>query len=336
VYNILVMKPMITHTLNERAYTVFDSLAQDLFFAPEKSYVFDLAHLGAIEVAGTNPTTFLQGQLTCDVNAVTATQMRPGGMCSLQGRLLALLDIVAWHGLHLVMPKDLIVLTQQALAKTAMFSRVTLKTNPLFSCVGLYIPQAAMPGFLLPIPLPTEAWQVTHNADMFCYALSQELFIFLLRDPSKKEALLAQFSSEQHRGSLAWHYLELQQTRMTIYPNTRGLFLPHRLNLHNTPYISFNKGCYKGQEIIARTHYRAKLKHSLKLFQVSTADPIFAGQKCYNAPQKTEIGEIVDYCPTESGQYLLAISILSDHPAEVYFESHTTSVLVQDLREISK
>ncbi|MBP6918379.1 MAG: folate-binding protein YgfZ [Legionellaceae bacterium] len=324
------MKPMITHTLNERVYTVFHSLAQDLCFAPEQSYVFDLDHLCALEVAGTNPATFLQGQLTCDVDAVNANQMRPGGMCSLQGRLLALLDVVAWHGLHLVMPKDLIVSTQQALAKTAMFSRVTLKTNHLLTCVGLYIPQAAMPGFL-PIPLPTEAWQATHNADMFCYALSQELFIFLLRDPSQKEALMAQFSAEQHRGSLAWHYLELQQTRMTIYPNTRGLFLPHRLNLHNTPYISFKKGCYKGQEIIARTHYRAKLKHSLKLFQVTTSDPIFAGQKCYTTLQKPEIGEIIDYCPTDSGQYLLALSILSDHPAEVYFESHTTSVLLQSL-----
>jgi folate-binding protein YgfZ len=324
------MKPMLNQTLNERVYTLYHSLAQDLRFEPERSYVFDLDHLGALDVSGNGDATFLQGQLTCDVNAVNDTQMQPSGMCSLQGRLLALMDVVAWHGLHLVLPKDLIVSTQQSLAKAAMFSRITLKPNVTYTCVGLYIPQAAIPEFLL-IPLPASPWQATHNNDMVCYALSEQLFLFLFRDPQQKESFLTQFSAEQHRGSLAWHYLELQQLRMTIYTNTRGLFLPHRLNLHTTPYLSFNKGCYKGQEIIARTHYRAKLKHHIKLYQITTDNPIVAGQKCYATPQKTEIGEIVDYCPIAPDQYLLALSILVDHPNEVYFDQHTRAVGLQEI-----
>ena len=317
---------MLTYMLNERVYTLYHSLEHDLCFEPGQSYIFDLSHLGALDVSGENAATFLQGQLTCDVHAVTATQMRPSGRCSLQGRLLGLMDVIAWQNLHLIMPKDLLSTNQQALAKAGLFSRVTLKINPLFTYVGLYIPHSAIPKDLS-IPLPTAPWHATHNTERYCYALSDQLFIFVLRDPAQKKSFLAEFTAEQHRGSLAWHYLELQRLRMTLYPNTRGLFLPHRLNLQTTPYLSFSKGCYKGQEIIARTHYRAKLKHTVKLFQVTTTELIFAGQKFYaDLSHQREIGEIIDFCPLASDQYLLALSILADHPTEVYFEQHTTSL----------
>ncbi len=321
------MKPMTTYTVNERTYTASEQLSQDLNFESTLPYVFDLDYLGALDVSGNTDAAFLQGQLTCDVNEVSATQMRPGGMCSLQGRLLALLDVVAWQGLHLVMPKDLLATSQQSLAKTALFSRVTLHSHTQFAFLGLYLPQHAyQPN--LPCALPTAPWQVSQTTDFCCYALSEHLFIIILRDASQKSSWLAAFPNQQQRGSLAWHYLELQLPRLSIYPNTRGLFLPHRLHLHTTPYISFNKGCYKGQEIIARTHYRAKLKHSLKLCNITTKDPIFAGQKCYAAPEQAEIGEIIDYCPIDADQYLIAISILSEHPEQVYFEQHQASTRI--------
>ena len=312
---------MPSYKLNERNYTVYNSVARDLFFEPDKSYVFDLSNLGALEVSGQNELDFLQGQLTCDIKKVNETHMSPGGMCTLQGRLISLLDVIAWHGHHLVMPQDLLELTHQALAKAALFSRVTLKINQQFLCAGMYRPQKATPEFL-PIPLPTGAWQASQSEDMYCYALSDQFFVFIFRDFIKKEAFLGQFPAQQHRGSLAWHYLELHLPRLTIYPNTRGIFLPHRLNLQTTPYLSFNKGCYKGQEIIARTHYRAKLKHSLKLFQITSSSPIFAGQKCYLSPQETEIGEIIDYCPIDTDRYLIVLSSLFNHSNDVFFDQH--------------
>ena len=322
------MKPIHSLTINERIYAIDHSHVQDLSFDPKQTYVFDLEHLGAIEVAGQNAVDFLQGQLTCDVKAITPTQMRPGGICSLQGRLLALLDVVAWRNqLFMLMPKDLLTITQQNLAKTAMFSRINLNTNPLISCLGFYIPQSTIPA-CLPAPLPNTAWQVTQDSDSYCYAISPELLVLVVANPKHKESILAEFAPEQRRGSLAWHYLELQQHRMTIYPNTRGLFLPHRLNLQTTAYISFNKGCYKGQEIIARTHYRSKLKHSLKLFQITHSEPMFAGQKCFTADQTIQIGELIDFCPLGGDQHLIALSILIDPPDHVCFESHTSPVIL--------
>lgn len=320
---------MSTYIINDRAYTLYHSLTEELSFDSEESYIFDLSHLGILDISGNNATDFLQGQLTCDVKAVKETQMRPGGICSLQGRLLALLDVIDWQGLHLVLPQDLVIPSQQSLVKAALFSRVSLKHNSHIVCLGLYMPKAKSLESL-PIFLPQGAWHVNQNSDLYCYALSENLFIILMRESAEKDALWNAFPIGQQRGSLAWHYLELQLPRMSIYPNTRGLFLPHRLNLHTTPYLCFSKGCYKGQEIIARTHYRAKLKHSLKVVHLTSAEPIFAGQKCYANLQQSDIGEIIDYCPIDSEHYLAAVSILTEHPDTLYLEKQTQPIKLTD------
>ncbi len=311
-----------TYTLNERAYTTLHPLSQELCFEPVQPYVFDLTHLGALDVSGDNSASFLQGQLTCDLNHVTPTQMNPGAMCNLQGRLLALFDVVAWQGLHLVMPQDLLHPSQSTLAKAALLSRVTLCINSTMTYLGLYVPSGADTQSLA-ISLPQASGQTSQGPEYCCYAVHTHLVILMFQNHAQKENFQAQFALSQQRGSLAWHYLELQTRRCMMYPNTRGLFLPHRLDLHTTPYISFNKGCYKGQEIIARTHYRAKLKHGLRLFEIKSSEPIVAGQKLFVQPEQGEVGEIIDYCPIDSERYLVAVSIVFEHPSQVYCAGNT-------------
>ncbi|MCR9191919.1 MAG: folate-binding protein YgfZ [Gammaproteobacteria bacterium] len=319
------MKPNRTYTLNERAYTAIHPLTEELSFDSDQPFVFDLAYLSALEIMGDNALSFLQGQISSDLNDVTANQMRPGAICNLQGRLMALLDVIQWQGVHLILPQDLLELTASALSKAALFSRVTLKPNPSFSFLGYYTPSAKH----VDIKVPTAAWESQQTEDSYCYAISDKLFIIML-DTTHKDALLAQFPPTQHRGSLAWHYLELQQPRFSLYPNTRGLFLPHRLGLQDTPYLSFNKGCYKGQEVIARMHYRAKLKHEVKSYYIETAAPIFSGQKMYAKPQASEIGEVIDYCPVAAETYLILSSVLLERPSSVYFDQHQDAISLGD------
>ncbi|PJD93877.1 MAG: folate-binding protein YgfZ [Legionella sp.] len=312
------MKPILTHILNERAYTAFHPLAQELTFEEGKPFVFDLSYLSVLDVLGDAASSYLQGQLSCHLDEVTTEQMRPGAQCNLQGRIMALLDVVMWEGLHLVLSKDILPFTQMSLGKSALFSRVTLKENTDLQVLGLYVPKG-LDFSDVGCVIPKEPYAVTHTQDYCGYALSDTLCLLLCK-PAYKEAFLAQFPLQQQRGSLAWHALELEIPRLSIYPNTRGLFLPHRLDLQHTPYISFNKGCYKGQEIIARTHYRAKLKHHLKSFMLTVKDPLFAGQKMYADLKQSEIGEVIDVCPLGADTYRVLVSILLDHPSNVYFE----------------
>ncbi len=320
------MKPIFTHTLNERVYTAVHPLAQELCFETAKPLVFDLSYLSILDVEGNTASSYLQGQLSCHLDEVTSEQMRPGAQCNLQGRIMSLLDVVDWQGLHLVLPGDLCAATQASLSKSALFSRVSLKENNDIHVLGVYLPKE-MALQDIGFPVPTTQWGVVQDQQYCCYAISDTLKMILCR-PEQKQSLVARFSVEQQRGSLAWHALELEVPRFSIYPNTRGLFLPHRLGLQHTAYISFNKGCYKGQEIIARTHYRAKLKHTVKSFILSTQDTIYAGQKIYADLQQAEIGEVIDYCPLGSQSYRVLLSILMEHPCEIYFEKGINPVIL--------
>ena len=93
-----------------------------------------------------------------------------------------------------------------------------------------------------------------------------------------------------------WHYRQLQDKEFSIYPSTSKLFLPHHLSLETQGWISFNKGCYRGQEIIARMHYRGKSKYGIVQW-IQQQDPqIQPGSEVFGDNQE-KYGEVLDICP---------------------------------------
>ncbi|MBA2650647.1 MAG: folate-binding protein YgfZ [Tatlockia sp.] len=312
-------------TINNREFSTSLDLESELNFEAEKNYLFDLSYLSVIDIAGEKAQEFLQGQLSCDLRQVNTSTVRQGAMCNLKGRILALMDVVDWQGLKLVLPNDLIEATQISLNKVAMLSRVKLELKNSFQIYGFFL---ANPNDLLPanLSLPEEPLKLSANSEACCYSLSKQLFIILIH--KDQEATLTQSFSSKHqlRGSLAWHQLKLKRKSIEIYPKTRGFFLPHRIELHLSGYLNFDKGCYKGQEIVARTHFRAKLKHSLELFTIETTEPLNAGAKLFSSNQETEVGELIDYSPLGKNHYLIAVSILFNPPKEVFIEGQAKPV----------
>ena len=264
----------ITHLINSRPLTAFAPLTTELVFEADKNYLFDLSYLSGLQVIGERAEEFLQGQLSCDLHKVTHERMQQGALCNLKGRVLALTDVVHWkdHGLQLILPADLLSETQ-----TAMFSRVTLKPTTDYQVFGFYFqnPHDDTP---FGIKLPDETYGVVYNENYCCYCLEKNVYILLVNSAYRKILSEPFIQKSQWRGSLAWHQLQIQQKRIEIYPESRGLFLPHRLELQLSGYISFTKGCYKGQEIIARTQYRAKIKHELKIITMTTNETLKSGQ----------------------------------------------------------
>jgi len=309
---------MTNHTINNRSLTCINPLQDELDFNPHQNYLFELSYLGGLSVCGDKAAEFLQGQLSCNILDVNSKQMRPGAQCNLQGRILALMDVVDWQGLHLILPKDQLDATQLSLAKTALFSRVTLQSNLSLQVFGLYLQNESD---MIPdhIDLPAEKDSVTATDWYCCYQIANQRYLILVNS-EHVEAFKKSINANQYRGSLAWHMLKLRAGLIDIYPNSRGLFLPHRLGLQKTSCISFNKGCYKGQEIIARTHYRATLKHDMKLVSLHSSISPYAGQRIIDATTQAELGEIIDYCPIADETYLLAISSIFEHGDQIQLE----------------
>lgn len=310
--------------INQRELTTYTSISEELKLELNKNYLFDLSYLGCLDILGEHNQDFLQGQLSCDVREVTSTQMRPGLMCNLKGRILTSLNVVQWHGLHLIAPVDLLVQTESSLAKTAVFSQVKIVRNTAYEVFGFYFQNQNISNEL-GIQLPLESYSVVSNDLMCAYHLGEQFYIILV-DKKQADRIREMFISlNQWKGSLAWHALQLRRLHVEVYPESRGMFLPHRLGLQSTGHISFNKGCYKGQEIIARMHYRTKPKHELQLFKTQTSIPLQSGLRLFH--DGLEVGELVDFCPIDSATYLCVVSILLDCPKHCTLEGYENVLL---------
>src|SRR5690606_9495251 len=159
------------------------------------------------------------------VRQVNAQEKRQGALCNLQGRIMMLTELIYWDEYCLIVPRDLADSTIKWLSKPAMLSRVKLEVDSDVVILGLYD--------------KAHTQTLTESSDYSCSL--GDGFYFLLTSKNKYTELHC---------SLAWHRLRLLNKQIEIYPQSSGLFLPHRLGLHETECISFNKGCYKGQEII--------------------------------------------------------------------------------------
>lgn len=309
------MSSLTDHVINSRTLTSYHPIEKDLTFNKQHNYLFDLSYLGVLDVIGDKSSDFLQGQLTCDMRKLSDIQMLQGVQCNLKGRVLSLLDVVYWQGIKLILPKDLLELTSNSLNKTALLSRVALQANHQLKVLGFYLqnPQDLIPNSIF---LPTSVQAQAEHSDFCYYHLGSGLYIFLIYEDKAMDLAQPFIEKDQFRGSLTWHTLQLYKRQFAIYPESRGLFLPHRLGLHETQQISFDKGCYKGQEIIARMHYKAVIKHGLKFYTVETKSKIYSGQKVFAVDNNSELGELVDYSLLGEDRYLIALSIVKEsHPS---------------------
>ena len=216
-----------------------------------------LSHLGILQIKGDDAKSFLQGQITCNLDEITLEQSRLAGHCNLKGRLQSFFRIVKVNEgeYYLTMPLDMVPIALQNFKKFAMFSKVTLKniTSELFY-VGTISSENTM---------PVDGCE-THFID--------ENFYTICRVPSipGKAARYEIFGNMDvkwdHNLDLDidrdwdWELEDIKAGIPAIYPNTVDLFLAHHLNLSEFNSISYNKGCYLGQEIIARMHYKGNIK----------------------------------------------------------------------------
>lgn len=331
----------------------------------ELNYLFNLSYLAVLDVVGEKAVEFLQGQLSCDVRKLSDIQIVQGALCNLKGRILALIDVCDWQGVRCILRQDLLEPTVQTLSKTAQLSRVSLRENKALKVFGFYLQNNndLIPGSSF---LPPAFQSQAYSANYCYYHLGDGFYVFLVKEEFEDEFLSPFILKDQVLEASTWHRLRLQQLQFEIYPQSRGLFLPHRLGLHQTPYISFDKGCYKGQEIIARTHYRATLKHELRLYtitaeieklrsdqphHVTSQDPssalqapsprgwgeggneggyleapLYCGQKLLEEAGGRELGELIDYAKLGKELYLIAVSVLKEPIKQVVFDGHLRAI----------
>jgi len=249
----------------------------------------DMSVLRIVEVGGGDATDFLQGQFCNDLKQVSSTHAQITGYCTPKGRLLALPTIVGYEkGFRLLVHSDIVDTFLKRLRMFVMRSDVTLTEVTDWVCVGLIadehgqLGEAGVQVGALPVgPLDaatSENRQILRWHDDFSADSSMDVphagrhRYISLASVADQSILWKASASALKRPYQSWRLADVSAGVPSVTTGVLEAFVPQMLNLQLINALSFTKGCYPGQEIVARMQYLGKLKRHMRLFTLSPAD----------------------------------------------------------------
>src|SRR5436190_6056482 len=281
-----------------------------------KNNAIDLIDLGLIRASGKDAKRFLQGQLTCDLEEINANQSRLGAHCDVKGRIIATFRLFFFQNdYYFLLQRSTLPLLMGSLRKYAVFSKVTLTdVSKDWYKIGLY--EATTKN------LSTKQ-KLIHENNL---AVSDHTLSLSIPGPVPRIILLAPINESinfienkfEQQSINHWHLLDIMAGIPTVYPETSGQFTPHQLNFPELGGVSFSKGCYIGQEIIARTHYLENSKSRLYrvTFQSQNLPPL-PGTPLFDNDQKTEKGILIMCAKEQDSRYQALVCL------QIQAASHT-------------
>lgn len=249
----------------------------------------ELGNYGVIQVSGEDSLKLLQGQLTCDMNDVNDEQASLGGLCNVKGRLHSVFYVMKFEQAYLLLlPKDTLQHTMDTLSKYAAFFQTELvdasKDYELWGHT-----QKAQGNNVTDM----DVLSVTNHDGIFDIHLNS-LFnaSILISRKDRAGELVEMLTGTTLADKNAWDYIELQAHLPIFSAASIEKHLPHNIGLPQVGGVSFDKGCYTGQEIVARMHYRGKLKTHSVLTSIDSVVELSELTKVYDSNDK-KVGELI-------------------------------------------
>ncbi len=253
-------------------------------------------------IKGPDARKFLQGQVTCDIETLNYQAAENqfdithslGAHCTHKGRVVFSFRAIPLneHTIALQIPNDIIETATAALQKYIVFSKAEIiNANAEYRLYGFNGDKAnsILQQLLNMTHLPEASGRALQNSKGTVLCISPqryELWLTIEQEAVIKNELTQRINEESHY----WDLLNIHAGIAEIRQATSGLFTPHAINFHQVEHaISFHKGCYTGQEVVARMHYLGKLKRELFLVEiplttlaehtVNDSDPIYSSKK---------------------------------------------------------
>jgi folate-binding protein YgfZ len=266
----------------------------------------ELSQSGLICFTGADSRSFLHNQLTCDVTALSPTSSQYGGYCTPKGRLLA--TFLLWQrgeDYYLQLPQVLREAVQKQLTKFILRSKVKA-TDATAGHVQFGVSGDGAGKLLEGLfgSLPTAPHQVVHAADATLIMLPVHRYLVVApveKAPTIADALKKCAASA---ATAVWDWLDIRAGVPVILPATLEQFVPQMVNLDLIGGVSFGKGCYPGQEIVARMHFLGRLKQRMFLVHIEAGNAPQAGDKLYSPDfGEQSCGMIVNAGPAPEGGF---------------------------------
>lgn len=299
--------------------------------------------LTLIRIKNTNAKTFLQGQLTCDVNKINELYSSLGGYCELKGRLIANFRLFTFRDdYYLALPSDTAKGCINDLKKYGVFSKIIIEQANDMSIYGIVCDgdgssdsdsdgnniNQQLSEILTLKELPTSPNDVVQTASFCIIRCHGEQPRYLITGLTN---YLYQISADLKQANLiandnTWQLAEIDAGIPNITAGTIAKFTPHEINLPSLDGVSFNKGCYRGQEIVARMHYRGKLKQHM--YRANLVDDkkllLFPGDELQTTGD-TNAGYVVNCAYDDKNKQWQLLATVKDEAKKndaVFYQSH--------------
>ncbi len=305
--------------------TDFGDPQTELAAAINGDIVCDLSHLSLIRASGDDCSTFLQGQFSNDVREVNDNHHQLSSYSSPKGRMLSLFRLFQRdESYYLSLPQSLLESTLKRLRMFVLMSKVSLEdVSEDLVRFGVSGPSAdrLLREILGAVPIETDE------------SLTQdEITMLRVPGPHPRFELHGPFATMQNLwqsliqhssrvGADGWDLLDVQAGLPSVYPETAEAFVPQMVNLQLVNGVSFKKGCYTGQEIVARMQYLGKLKRRMYRAHADTATRPTPGDELTspNSASGQGAGKVVKAAPSPNGGYemLCVIEIVAADSGEI-------------------
>lgn len=283
----------------------FGEPAAEIAAALQGTILVDLSHNALLSIAGDDAAAFLHAQLTNDVQSLPVGAAQWNGWCTAKGRLLATFLLVRREdGFLLMLPAEIAPGVTKRLAMFVLRSKVKIADIS---------PQQVRMGFAGKSAGVIAARHFGHTPDPMrsvdkdgaaCIALDGERFVILAPAEPAPHLWDALSQNARQAGADAWELSLIHAGIPTVTAATQEQFVPQMANFELLGGVSFKKGCYPGQEIVARMQYRGGLKKRMARVHIGGDARPVPGQDVYSAAFGDQsAGTLVNVAPSPEGGF---------------------------------
>ena len=293
------------------------------------SLFMPLTQLGILKVSGEDSQNFLQNLLTNDVASLAQNQGQLSGFCNAKGRLFAVFLLIHRQDHYqIILPKNMCALLQQRLAMYVLRSKVTItdETDELI-CIGLTQPNDDQ---IESLSLSDTIYQGHEDNNHLSIKLPSNFNRWLYLTPQDKADELCKTLTEQHwqlAPDSIWNIIDIDAGLPMVFPESKEKFTPQQVNLDLVDGVSFNKGCYPGQEVVARLHYLGKPSRRMFVAEAQTNDmPDIATE--VTTDEGNIAGHVVCVAHKDGNTLRMLLSLKLTDPEPKVFIDQTTPINV--------
>ncbi len=285
-----------------------------------------LDHLCAYRVCGDDAKSFLQGQCSNDVEKTTTTAATLNAYCTPKGRMLAIFYLVQWQQDYImILPAAIAASVIQRLRMYVMRAQVEFELITDAQLFGVVDPQGDLINMLCASHAPELPYQSHSDQHTLCVRVPAVIPRYIVLSSASVDC--SQLPYQHVCSHDYWLYQDIINGIPNLNEALQEAFVPQMANMELINGVSFKKGCYPGQEVVARLHYIGNSNRRMFQFSCVSEQTIQPGDDIYDTDTQQVVGKVVSAVRQDKQLGLAVIRIASVKTNKLTLHDAAVSIL---------